>query len=144
MIIPNGLNKRHLIGNWLSPLEVDLAIKSGLLQLRSSQPHLAACQAYHTSDHVRTALGNSRCNLAAGEAVARRINTALVAPRVRKLEIPHAGNWRCARGRRVRYRTSYLEISMGVLSPLSLKYVRDPAKMIEKTFPSELAQLWAL
>lgn len=107
-IIPNGLDKRHLIGNWLSQLGVNLAIKSGLLHLRSSQPHLAACQAYHTSDHVRTALGNSRCNLAAGQAAARRINTALVAPRIRKLEIPHAGNWQCARSRTVRYRTSYL------------------------------------
>jgi hypothetical protein len=65
---------------------LDLAIKSGLLRLRSAQPLWESYQAYQTFDHVRTTLGNIKCNLAASQAVARprrRINTAHMNPSIR-------------------------------------------------------------
>jgi hypothetical protein len=81
------MNKRHLIGKWLHNGAFDLAVKIGLVQLHSAQPH---SEAYQTIHHVGTTLGKGRCNLATGQA-ARRIDTSRMNPHIRSLEIPQAG-----------------------------------------------------
>jgi hypothetical protein len=100
----------------------------GLLQLRSSQPYSVACQAYHIPGHVRTTLGNSRCNLTVGQAAARRINTARMAPRLARLRYHKQGTGNGQGVGESDTPPDIPDLSMDVLSPLSLKYLCDPTE----------------